>query len=242
MISATTIWGNFTTRNYRIEKPTAPSLQREKFITARQIPPNAPATQANRSIHPLQQNTRIDSYNIPVETPPNKPWYAWLETLRPEVRDLIYSHPDDFLRTQLANLSEEGRAQMVAQVEDFIVFEAKMLPIHERLTALAESMGMELALFSVDFEPPQLILAAFRCPNGGEDKFVSILADGTKLFTNLPPGFADKHGNNFMNEIINDLLQQREGINQSFSPNTRLREFFEQRFATAFPEHEQGIL
>ena len=234
----TSLWSGIIPQSFPNQQggknPTA-SVRSELF-TLRTAPAGAnetePSLASTRSVSPLAARTGYNIRSVPqTETVPTTSWREWLETLRPEVRDLIYSHPNDFLREQLASLTVEDRAWMVIQIEEFNAWWAKMEPIQKRLMALGAEMDMSLAHFGVCFEHPPVIVAAFRCPEGGEDRLVTILADGTKLMVDVPPGFADKDAQEFIDKILDELLERRPEFNKTESPLEAIREFLEKKLA-----------
>ena len=193
----------------------------------------------------MQQFTRINghtiprvdwqTWNYPVFSPAHCTAHLsheeWLETLSPDVLWRLSLHHDD---EYISNLDSAGRFYFSCGVrlQDSKDMFGYIDQVSQAMKELGESMGMEWVGTRGSYYPHDVLIASFRCPNGGSDRIVTIFADGTKLFTDVAPGFAHEGFNDFANDILNELMQSIGNNNASV---VRLRAFFEERYEQLFP-------
>jgi len=249
MINAA-VWNNFSVRDYRANTAAVNSVaspQRDELFALRPSPPPVPGVEPGRSARSFPQFTRINGHSIPrVQLPlyaepfiPEKHCTAhltheeWMETLSPEIRRRLDSHGN---AEHLAHLDSEARFHISCSVKHH--YHAKideyLARLNEALESLGQSMGMIfMGAATQFFPPPQVSIASFQCPDGGPDRIVTILECGAKIFTDVPPGFVTDKFQDFVNDILNELMQL---INENGAlSNSQVRSFFERRFDELFP-------
>ena len=246
-------WQSLSIGNAQVSRvqQKAPISQRKNLLEPNQTQHSAPRINLFLAETPPRQTyTRINGQNIPR---PNFPMYMppfskeyctahlsheeWMDTLDDEVRRRLDSHGN---AEHLSHLSSECRFHIATRVE--LEIELGIAEYHESVLNafinMAESMGLVLSGLDGSIYPVRYDMAHFKCPDGGDGKMVVVLADGRKIFANVPPDFSqedfrrlDKRIQQLMQEM--DLL--RSGVLES-----RLQRFFEELFDEMF-HFEFGI-
>jgi len=241
-------WQSFNAGNAPVGRvpQKAPTLQRENLLESGQTRQSAPrANLFLAEAPPRQVYTRINGQNIPR---PNFSWYLppfsqehctahlsheeWMNTLDDEVRRRLDSHGN---AEHLSYLNSECRFHMVALVE--LEIELGIQEYHEKVfnafIEMAESMGLLFAGLSESTYPIRYDMAHFKCPDGDEGKMVVVLADGRKIFADVPPDFSQE-GFRMLDKRIQQLMLEMDLL-RSDVLESRLQRFFEELFDEIFP-------